>query len=225
MASKPIPDTGDNPVTWTLYRVAYPIARVCHRLGMSANFVSGLSLFTALWGVVALVGFRSQSWFVLLWIISIVMDFADGTVARMSERVNQTALRLDHTLDLLKISAGFVGLAAYWNTARLWTLCMLSLAALLIFTVLNHDLGRVTVANKSSSTDPRPLGARFLRALIVPVLTLHAGSLLLLGFAAIRLGWAFAIFAYIFLLCAALAFRCARLLGKYPKPPNLVDHG
>lgn len=223
MENKPIPDTGDNPVTWALYRVALPLAWLCNRLGISANLVSGVSLIAAVLGAICLVGLQSQFWFVLLWTISIVLDFADGTVARMSGRANQTAFRLDHTLDLVKITAGLVGVTAYWNTAQLWVIGMLTLASALIFTVLNHDLSCASGSVASSKTVRHPTGSRPYRRLLEPLFTLHAGSLLLLALACLSCELAYAVLSYLLLLCAALAVRVARRLRNLPKPSDTAE--
>ena len=212
------PDRDTNAVARILYRAAFPIAWFCLRLRISANVVSGGSLISAAVAAISLVGWRAPLIFASLWALSVILDFADGTVARMSKQVNQTAFRLDHTLDLLKISISFVAIASYWNAPQLWVTSTLSLSALFIFTILNHDLERAIESTPASTLRRGSRRDSPFRRLMLPFVTLHGGSLLLLTVAAFSVRFAYLTFGYFLLLCTLLALRNARLLRKLPRP-------
>ena len=219
-----LPDTGGNPVTWILYRLAYPFALAASRTGISANAVSLLSLLLAFGAVVALVIVDSTLGFSFLWASSVLLDFADGTVARMAGRANRSAFRLDHTLDLVKLGVGVTGLALYWDSKPLWVLASSTSIAILLFTLLNHDLAYANAAHGQRPTRQRLSRTSWRRTFLVPMLTIHGGTVLLLSLAPINRAMTYSVLTYLCILSSALAVRNAAYLHGLPKP-KMGNHG
>lgn len=214
-----LPDTGGNPATWVLYRIAYPLAWIAQRIGISANVVSLLSLLSASGAVVALVSVDSALGFSVLWASSVILDFADGPVARMSDRVNKSAFRLDHTLDLVKLVIGITGLAFYWDSSTLWVLALSTTSSVFLFTLLNHDLAYATTVHGHRPTRQRMSRTPWRRTFVLPIFTIHGGSILLLSLASISEALAYSVLTYLLVISIALSVRNTAHLRGLPKPP------
>ena len=89
----------------------------------------------------------------MFWFLALLLDFSDGTLARMTDQVGKSALRVDHISDLFKISTIFLGFAMFFNDPMMWVLCFLSSTSYLFYTVLNHELAWVTRAPFSKNTE------------------------------------------------------------------------
>jgi len=55
--------------------------------------------------------------YLILGAVAVVLDFCDGTVARMSNAVSKSALRYGHMSDLIKSAAIFLCVAIYYSEA------------------------------------------------------------------------------------------------------------
>ena len=89
--------------------------------------------------------------FISFWFFSYILDYADGTLARMTNSVGKTALRYDHISDLLKISLIFLGFGLYYNDHAIWILTFSSAVFYLFYTVLNHQLSFIQKLAVNSS--------------------------------------------------------------------------
>jgi phosphatidylglycerophosphate synthase len=142
----------DNPVLYYLYRIFYPIARLLNFFKLSPNLITFISLVFALFAATAII-FKDSTLFFLCWFISIALDFCDGTVARMKNKVSKMAFRVDHTSDLIKIYLIICSNAIYYSDQTIWVISTSSLFFFMSFTLINHDLGfnRLTITNKTTS--------------------------------------------------------------------------
>ena len=129
----------NNPIQKLLYLVAYPITIISKTLGLTPNGVTLISCIFTLLAFGALV-FNNLFSFLLFWFIAYVLDYVDGTLARMTNSKGKTALNIDHISDLLKISLIFLGFALYYNNQIIWVLTFIASVSYLIYTVLNHEL-------------------------------------------------------------------------------------
>jgi len=129
----------NNPIQKLLYIVAYPITIIAKNIGFTPNGITFISCFFTLLAFFALV-FNNLVGFIILWLIAYIMDYTDGTLARMTNSKGKTALNIDHISDLLKISLIFLGFALYYNNIIIWVLTYVASASYLFFTVLNHEL-------------------------------------------------------------------------------------
>jgi len=129
----------NNPVQKLLYILAYPIAVIAKKIGLKPNGLTLISLiftglaFTALFK-------KNLDSFVLYWFIAFILDYADGSLARLINLKRKTALRIDHFSDLLKILIILLGFGMYYNNQIIWVLVFLSSSLYLFYTVLNHEL-------------------------------------------------------------------------------------
>jgi hypothetical protein len=129
----------NNPVQKLLYILAYPIAIIAKKTGFKPNDLTIFSfIFTGL-AFIALFKKNLDS-FILFWFIAFILDYADGTLARLINLKGKTALRIDHISDLLKILIIFLGFGLFYNDQTVWVLIFLSSSLYLFYTVLNHEL-------------------------------------------------------------------------------------
>ena len=138
-----------NLIQKILYVLAYPIAKIAKKIGFTPN---GLTLISCIFVVLAFVSLVKNNLysFLTLWFIAYILDYADGTLARMINSKGKTALNYDHISDLLKISLIFLGFGLYYNNQVIWILTFSSATLYLFYTVLNHELKLVQKLNSMS---------------------------------------------------------------------------
>ena len=83
-----------------------------------------------------------------------LLDFCDGTVARMANKISKMAFRYDHMSDIFKISLLILGVGIRFDDLLYWIL-----SATFIFTytyseILSHDLKNINERRHYESRDP-----------------------------------------------------------------------
>ncbi|MFV0665039.1 CDP-alcohol phosphatidyltransferase family protein [Denitromonas sp.] len=129
-----------NPLNRFLYDFSYPFAKFFASLGCTPNHLTWLSNFSAVISAIAL-AWKAPAWvFIISWLSSVVLDFSDGTVARMIGKRSKNAFRFDHMSDLAKISIVLISAGLYHNTKYTWLLCSAALFSFMYYSILNHEL-------------------------------------------------------------------------------------
>ncbi len=152
---------GDNYLLMLMYRFASPFAVFLNRLGMTPNWITTLSVIFAVLAFTQLI--VSDSWlsFCVCWTIAILLDFCDGTVARLSNRVSKNSFRYDQMSDLFKISLVILGVALRYGSTWIWVLALSTVFFFLYNILLYRELwfatknyGRhVVVGNVDTNND------------------------------------------------------------------------
>ena len=122
--------------------LAYTLATIAKKLSLTPNGLTLISFAFALLAFASLVK-KNLCSFVALWFIAYILDYVDGTLARMTNSKGKTALRYDHISDLLKITLIFLGFGLYYDNQVIWILTFISATLYLFYTVLNHELNMV----------------------------------------------------------------------------------
>jgi phosphatidylglycerophosphate synthase len=138
-----------NIIIWLLYLSAFPFTRIALYFRISPNTLTTMSSILALLAGVALLTYENVLAFSTLFLLSIILDFADGLVARATQNVGKSALDYDHISDLFKISFVVICLSTEFADEKIWPIASISLSLFLISTVLNHDFG---AAKKSKAS-------------------------------------------------------------------------
>jgi len=128
-----------NFILKVIYKISYPFALLFKRLGFSPNKVTFFSFFLTLFAFYSLFN-KNIYFFLFFWSFAYIFDFADGTLARMTNNIGNKALRIDHISDLVKITIIFLGFGFYFDTKQIWILVFISSNLYLFYTVLNHEL-------------------------------------------------------------------------------------
>ena len=140
----------NNPIQFVLYAIAFPIAIVFKKLHISPNQLTLLSVLLTVLAVYHLI--EKDHWlFLIYWSFAYILDYTDGTLARMTKKIRSTALRIDHVCDQLKIILIFLGFGIYYSTYIVWILCFLASTLFLFYSLINHDLSSTNKLLKTHS--------------------------------------------------------------------------
>ena len=142
----------NNIIIYLLGRLSYPFAVLLVKIGFSPNQITTLSTIFAVLASISLIFDSGWTWFLLCWTISLLLDFCDGTAARMTGRVRRVAFRYDHTSDLFKIFIVILGVAIRFDDVWVWIIALSVVFFVMYYTVLNHDASsssQITFLSKS----------------------------------------------------------------------------
>ena len=131
-----------NPIQVFMYLIAYPVVCFFVKLKFSPNFVTLLSFIFCILSCFYLLN-NNQNNFLLFWTFSYILDYVDGTLSRLKNIKRNSALRIDHTSDLVKIVLVLLSIAVYYQDSKLWILSFLSVSFFLFYSNLNSDLRTV----------------------------------------------------------------------------------
>jgi len=208
----------ENLIIWMIYQVAVPIARAALFLRISPNTLTTLSSAFAISSGITLLIDGLHDAFIPLFIISLLLDFTDGLVARTSGKIGRTAFRYDHISDLFKVSFVVLCLAIYCNSILVWILSMSSITLFLVSTVLNHEMDS---ARKTKNYEPqqgfdriRFLGNPIVTNIFAIFFTYNSHSLLLFIFITRSPEFAPHVFAYLIIISTYACMRYINILMK-----------
>lgn len=134
---------GNNFILLLMYRFAYPFAILLNKLHMSPNQITTASTAFALLAFVTLA--IDDGWIIFTgcWGVSVLLDFCDGTVARMTNKISKPAFRYDHMSDLPKMFLIFLGAGFRYDNSLIWSITSSVIFLYMYYTVLNHELHNV----------------------------------------------------------------------------------
>jgi len=127
-----------NPFQVILYVLGYYIAIIVRKVGFTPNFVSLLSLISCCIAFISIIN-EEINYFYGFWTLAYILDYVDGTLARMTNKIGKTALRVDHILDHIKILMILLGFGIFYNLSTVWIFCFLSSSLFLFYSLLNHE--------------------------------------------------------------------------------------
>lgn len=216
---------GHNLLLLAMYRFAFPFARALNALGLTPNQITALSCAAAVGAAAALV-LQPDAWlFIVLWALSLLLDFCDGTVARMSDRVSRTAFRFDHMSDLAKVSLVIVAAGWRHQDTALWLFASAALFAFLYYAVISQELKAVRLQLPETNAGSETANRSFQGRLPVPVRVLYAALATvnghtLLVFFALPFGRISAALTLLYLTAVTLfgVLIRVRMLLSLPKP-------
>lgn len=123
-----------------LYKLTFPFSFVLHKFGISPNQTTFASLFFSLLAFLAISFSPSRNLFFWFWLMSIIFDFCDGTVARMSLRIGRTEFRCDHMSDLFKIALIILGIGLRYDQLTVWALVVSAVFVFIYRDLLSYQL-------------------------------------------------------------------------------------
>jgi phosphatidylglycerophosphate synthase len=82
-----------------------------------------------------------------------LLDFCDGTVARMANKVSKSAFRYDHLSDLFKISLVILGVGIRYDEYLIWILAFSGGFVFLYADSLNRELNIATNRQPPSNSE------------------------------------------------------------------------
>jgi len=123
-----------------MYRSAFPFAVLLSKLRVSPNQITSSSLVFAVLAFIALIADEGWVLFAVFWGLSILLDFTDGTVARMTGKVSKVAFRYDHMSDIFKLCLLVLGAGIRNDELLFWVLCSVFIFTYPYSEILSHDL-------------------------------------------------------------------------------------
>ncbi|MCV0437837.1 MAG: CDP-alcohol phosphatidyltransferase family protein [Hydrogenophaga sp.] len=210
-----------NPLNRLLYSAAYPLAIGFARLRVTPNQVTGLSCFMSAIAGYAMI--QGSPWmFVCAWTLALLLDYCDGTVARMTGSVSQTAFRFDHTSDLIKVSGILICVALGYESTVMWIVASGAAIAFLVYNSLNLEL---KVARERHSKSTASEGnkvtlstlAGWWRISRTTLLAVNGHTLLFFLFTAIDVHWALLVCTHFAVICLLGAAQRIALLRQLPR--------
>jgi phosphatidylglycerophosphate synthase len=136
-----------NFIIFLLSIISYPFSRLFAQIKVSPNIITILSVITLIIGSYYLYLFKLYLFFIFF-SLSIILDFVDGQVARISNQVNRSSFRFDHFTDLFKISLIILVNCLIYNKLEVWLIGFVINFLFLFYVILNHDLGYVLILKK-----------------------------------------------------------------------------
>ena len=114
--------------------LVYPLSLVLVKFKIKPNLITSVSLLLAIYSSYQFI-LGNFKYFTIFWTLSLLLDFCDGQVARISKIINKTAFNFDSLSDLLKIFIIILSSAIYYNYQLYWIISCLS-----VFLFLFHDV-------------------------------------------------------------------------------------
>jgi phosphatidylglycerophosphate synthase len=151
---------GDNYVLLLMYRFASPFALALHRMKLTPNQITTCSLVFSMLAAWALAFDSGWICFAAFWWVSVLLDFCDGTVARMSNSVSKAAFRYDHMSDLFKLSLLFLAAALRYDDVDVWVISFIATFIFLYFNILNMELAGIYRRKPKIVHSEMPVGSR-----------------------------------------------------------------
>ena len=145
-----------NIIIYLFSRFAYPFSVLLVKLRLTPNQITTFSTLMALGAAVVVALDGPWSFFVLLWFLSALLDFCDGTAARITHQVRSSSFRYDHNSDLFKIFVIVLAVSIKYNLLYLWIMSSLFIFLLMLYQLLNHDCDFASKMNNKRLLDTEP---------------------------------------------------------------------
>lgn len=212
-------NTVDNYLMLVMYRFSYPFSFLLYKLKFTPNQITTCSLVFSMLAAWALAYDSGWIWFTAFWWLSVLLDFCDGTVARMSNSVSKAAFRYDHMSDLFKLSLLFLAVAIRYDDVDVWVISFATTFIFLYFNILNMELAGIYRRKPKTVHSELPAGTRsrdrykligwlvrherlyfFVKSVYAAVVTVTGHTLLLFFLLPINKEMAIGVFAYLILV-------------------------
>ncbi len=129
----------NNWILSSMYGVSYPFSFFLMKLKFTPNFVTLLSIVSCILACFFLVS-KNIDYFIYFWLLSILFDFCDGTLARMTNNIRANLFRYDHMSDLIKFSAILLSIAIFFNNIYYWSASFIVSFCYMYYSILDHDV-------------------------------------------------------------------------------------
>ena len=221
------PAANNNLIIWILSKLALPISKIFIKFKFSPNFISVLSFILMIISCFFIIE-ENFMMFLLTFISSIILDFCDGQVARISNKINQSKFNLDHFFDIIKISFIYLSFGILLNQFYSWLFIFLSYFLFSFNIYLHGIVGNLKEISKKKlkKNSKKFMFFRyfhmnfFLMVLkfIIPILfTFNAHSLLLILLILIDIEMIYFIFTYFNLVFIYRIIKNSNMLLKIRK--------
>lgn len=131
------PATRSVPLLYFLYLCAVPLAKALINWKVKPNVITTLSNLVATIAIILLV--FDWGWlFAVLWIFALLLDIADGTVARVTDQSSAQGGFYDHMSDQIKVIALFLCVGLRYNEQLIWIIAFVVNGFYLFYGIINQ---------------------------------------------------------------------------------------
>ena len=145
--------------------LAYPLSIFLHKIRLSPNFVTSLSLIFAIISCYFLT-FGNQIFFCFFWFISSLLDFCDGQISRISKNINKTAFNYDGLGDLFKIFIIIICSGINYQDNFYWIVCAITVFLFPFFSILTSTYSNNRFKKKINLIGPFKIKYKISRKII-----------------------------------------------------------
>ncbi len=126
------------PLLYFLYLSAVPLAKLLIFCRIKPNSITTLSNLTAIAGLIFL-AWGSSAWlFQIAWVLALLLDIADGTVARVTGQSSAQGSFYDHMSDQVKVIALFLSVALRYNEYEVWIVAFIVNGLFMFYGLVNQ---------------------------------------------------------------------------------------
>jgi phosphatidylglycerophosphate synthase len=141
----------NNIIIWLLSYFSLPISIFLKSLRISPNLITLISVILVMISCYELIEGNFMS-FALINFVAAILDICDGQVARMTNKINNTRLNIDHYCDILKICFIFFSFAIYFNNKNIWILIYILTFLYLIYNLLHLEINCINKKNSINNS-------------------------------------------------------------------------
>jgi phosphatidylglycerophosphate synthase len=213
-----------NFLVWIISYFCLPFSKFFNYFNITPNILTFFSFIFLVVGCNELINESFLNFYLLL-IISIILDFCDGQVARISKNSNKSQLRIDHLSDVVKMSLLFLSFGILFDDFGFWILIFVTNSLYLFFSILHASTNQVNKADLKKKKN-KPIFLQFLKknlflgllkASIPIVSNFNVGSLLLLFLILIKIEFLSYILYYYILLFLYRIIKLSIFFSKQKK--------
>lgn len=113
----------ENYMQVLIYKLAYIFSHLFRFFNIKPNHITLLSFLLCLISCYYLFN-ENVIFFLIFWYLSHFLDYCDGTLARLTGEKTKFLLRLDHFVDLIRISITFTFIPIFYSSETIWILSM-----------------------------------------------------------------------------------------------------
>ncbi len=138
----------DNVIIKGLYLLALPLVNLFSFCKISPNQVTVASTVFTILAAFALNNSNYINYFYWFWLLSLVLDFADGMLARSTGNIRSNSLRFDHLSDIFKIAIILLGTCIYYDDYLIWALGFSAIFLFQFSEIVFHDMEHLIFLQK-----------------------------------------------------------------------------
>lgn len=136
-------------LNYILYFISSPFVLISKKIGLSPNTLTTLSIISCAFSSFFLLSNYYET-YVYFFIFSLLLDYSDGPLARMTNKVSRSKLNFDHLSDLFKIFLLSLCLCVFYNNKILFIVAFCFIFILLFLEILNNKLDSNNIKSQNS---------------------------------------------------------------------------
>jgi hypothetical protein len=139
-----------NIIKQLTYKLSLPLAHAFVKINFSANKVTLLAFLSSILAGLSLIIDDGVKYFIIFWSMNILLDFCDGTVARINKKSKKSLFRVDHMSDLFKFGIIWIATGYRYLDHLVWLIIAVCIFIYFYFVILSHDYQNYLLTQKNN---------------------------------------------------------------------------